>query len=532
MSRRKYAAAAAAGVAAAVSLAATSGAAAAQPTSSSAQSPQLVADFNRDGRPDIVVGAPGQDVKGKADAGAVNVLYGSTSSSGWSGQTWTQDSPGVADVPETGDQFGYSVATGDFNGDGYTDLAIGVPYEDYGHRDAGVVNVLYGSRYGLRAAGSQLWWQGSPGIDGVSGTGDRFGYSLATADFGWGRYDDLAVGVPWDDGTHTDDGAVNVIYGSASGLRATRNRLWTQDSYGILDSPETGDRFGYTLAAGNVGGNGFADLAIGVPYEDYGSRRDAGAVNVIYGSPYGLVWSGNEIWYQSSLHAKEGSETGDGFGRSLAIGNLGKSGYADLAVGVPYEDRYGRTNSGAVDVIYGSTSGLAAAGSQFWSQDSFGVNDTAESYDMFGYRLAAGNFGKSGYADLAVGVPYEDYAKGRYNDGAVNVIYGATNGLTWSGDQIWSQDTPGIGNTAENSDLFGYSLLAGNVGRDGYADLVVGVPYEDWGSLRNTGALNVIYGTLNGLMTTGNRVVTQDSWGLAKSIEAGDLFGWSLAGAP
>ncbi len=92
---------------------------------------------------------------------------------------------------------------------------------------------------------------------------------------------------------------------------------------------------------------------------------------------------------------------------------------------MPFEDQ-AATNDGAVNVIYGGLGGLSTAGNEVWSQGGEGVAGTAEAGDLFGYSLAAGNFGNTGQADLAIGVPFEDQAA--TNDGAVNVIYGAPAG--------------------------------------------------------------------------------------------------------
>src|SRR5207247_449249 len=101
----------------------------------------------------------------------------------WNNQIWHQGSPGVWGEVEPDDAFGSALAAGDFNGDGYTDLAIGVPGESVnGRPGAGAVNVLYGSRYGLTAAGNQIWTEESLGLD-ASEKGDHFGASLAVGDF-------------------------------------------------------------------------------------------------------------------------------------------------------------------------------------------------------------------------------------------------------------------------------------------------------------------------------------------------------------
>jgi hypothetical protein len=122
--------------------------------------------------------------------------------------------------------------------------------------DAGVVQVLYGARIGPSVTGSQLWRQGADGVPDTAESGDQFGYSLSAWNYGRGPQADLAIGVPFEDlfssnfgAQQIDAGAVNVIYGSSTGLATTSNgpQLWTQDSSGILDLSEAGDRFGEVL---------------------------------------------------------------------------------------------------------------------------------------------------------------------------------------------------------------------------------------------------------------------------------------------
>jgi hypothetical protein len=344
----------------------------------------MAADFNQDGAADLAIGVPFERVSGLANAGAVNVIYGSSQGLAPAGnQYWTQRSPGIGGSPERGDMFGSALAAGDFNGDTFADLAIGVAQEDQVGLDSGVVNVIYGSASRLAAAGNQLWGQNSPGIAGTSEANDLFGYSLATADFDHDGFDELAVGVPFEDIlSRANAGAVNVIYGSANRLTSAGNQLWTQDSTGIVNTGEARDEFGFALATDDFNQDLAADLAIGVPGED--PPMNAGALAIIYGRPEGLGSAGNQLWTQEELGGSP-NEVWDVFAFSLVAGQFGNGDAADLAIGVPEEDVATKRDAGAVNVAYGSPEGLQPTGSQYWTQDD--VTGPAERGDRFAYGL-------------------------------------------------------------------------------------------------------------------------------------------------
>jgi len=225
-------------------------------------------------------------------------------------------------MAEDHDRFGDALTVGDFDGDGYADLAVGVPYENVGSpekTDAGVVHVLYGSSTGIVGADSDYWHQDVSGIQNTAEANDRFGFALTAGDFDGDGHDDLAVGVPYEHwGAEEDTGIVQVLYGSGSGLTDVGDQLWYQDVTDVLGTVEANDRFGYALAAGDLNGNGYTDLAIGVPYEDIGTVVEAGAVNVLYGSALGLTVASNQLWQQGSGGLQGTAETGDRFGFALA----------------------------------------------------------------------------------------------------------------------------------------------------------------------------------------------------------------------
>ena len=502
----------------------------ARPARHVASPPGLPGDFDGDGEADIAIGVPTEDAGTVADAGSMNVLYGSGGGlASHANQFWNQDSPDVLDQAETGDQFGFAAAVGDFNADGFSDLAVGVPFESIGSTaSAGAVAILYGSlAAGLTSDGNQFWSQDSPGVLDQAEAGDQFGSSVAVGDFNGDGFADLAVGVPGEDDHR---GAVNVLYGSSGGLSSTGNQLWSQDSAGVLGTGAANDSFGFALAPGDFGQGTEDDLAAGVPYDDEVGPKNGGVVNVLYGSSAGLSDAGNQLWSQDSAGVPDQTEQGDDFGRALAVTDMGNDTHADLAVGAPKEDLGTTKDAGGVNVLYGSDAGLTSTASQFWAQGQDGILGTASTGDEFGYSLVAAEFGNAQtvtVGDLAIGAPFDDDA-GATDAGVVNVIYGDVTGLRSGRNQLWSQNSPGVPGGSNEGDDFGFALGAGEFGNGPRWDLAIGVPGEDTGG-SDGGKANVLYGFVHGgLTTTSAQLWGQNSDGILDQSEPGDEFGSAL----
>ena len=408
--------------------------------------PHLDADFNGDGFDDLAIAV--EEGGSSPCQGAVHIIYGSAA-----GLHATSGLPNqLLASGDLGCSFGEALATGDFDKDGFSDLAIGVP-----KHGSGAVKILYGSLFGLKSSGSQLWDEPSVGIR-PTGSGSRYGDALATGDFNSDGFFDLAIGAPGRDiGGVSEAGAVNVLYGSAFGLTASGYSWWHQSTPTIGGAPEVNDFFGADLAAGDFNNDGFFDLAIGVPNDAVGIVNNAGGVQVLSGSALGLTALGSQLWNQGPVGGTP--EEADFFGTALAAGDFNKDGFFDLAIGVP-GDSVGTINAaGAVNVLYGSALGLKVSGNQLWNQASFAIGGTPELNDYFGTALAAGDFNKDGFFDLAIGVPGDSVATIN-NAGAVNVLYGATLALTATGNQLWNQASSGIPDAPEIADFFGKSLGA------------------------------------------------------------------------
>jgi hypothetical protein len=314
---------------------------------------------------------------------------------------------------------------------------------------------------------------------------------------------------------------------------------------GVSDEVEDQDRFGETLTAGDFNGDGYDDLAVNVLFETIGDIT-SGAVNVLYGSSTGLRASAfgdtpdDQFWHQNIPNVRDSAEEFDGFGASLTSGDFNGDGYDDLGIGIDGEAVGPIAGAGAFGILYGSPSGLraSAAGStpddQFWHQDSSDILDSAEQGDHFGSGLSSGDFNGDGYDDLAIGAYFEDLEPGMgFFNGAANVLYGSSSGITSAGNQFWNQDSPGVQDTVEQ-DLFAFSLASGDYNDDGYYDLAIGVPNENVGSIESAGAVNVIYGSSAGLQATGtggpdDQLWHQDVPGVLGEAEKDDGFGSSLA---
>ncbi len=384
-------------------------------------------DVNGDGYADMIVGAAFYD-DGEGDEGRAFLLLGSAT--GLISTAW------LAEGNQTSAQFGASVSTaGDVNGDGYDDVIVSAPRFDATFTDEGKAFVYLGGAGGLAA--SPAWTT----LGGVLSAG--YGASVSTAgDVNGDGYTDVIVGAP--QGT-TGLGWVSVFLGSAAGL--STNPAWT------VQNNQPGAQFGNSVdTAGDVNGDGYADVIIGAPFYD-ASTTDAGRAVVYLGSASGLA--------PTPTWTKDGSEFGGHVGWSVSgAGDTNGDGYADVIVGTPF------AFPAHVDVYLGYNLGV-------FTTAAFTAPATGTSTQShWGLSVAGvGDINGDGFADVAVGAPWFDQDQAENKYGWVYVFYGSATGLNFNFGSAMTSSPQ------QPNDSFGYSVAgAGDINGDGYADFVVGAP--------------------------------------------------------
>ncbi|MFJ7153670.1 FG-GAP-like repeat-containing protein [Streptomyces sp. NPDC101118] len=470
----------------AVAVAAVAGSVvAAGPASAASASGVHKADFNGDGYNDLVISAPAATVGAKSGAGYVAVVPGGANGPVTAQRkVISQATEGVPGDPGNEDWFGYSLATGDFNADGFSDLAVGAPYDRTGtvalNQAPGSVTVLYGSPAGLVKAAR------------IMGTAKQLGLAVTAADMdGNGRPEVVAS-----EYRLYPEGGLRRFTVARGGTSLTRTADYT--TFGV-----------YGLAAGDVDGDGRDEVV--AQYTSTGGLQDVGVF-------HGGKLADNSAWWPES--------PGEG-GADAAVGDIDKDGKADIVIGRPKAPWY--APGGDVAIWKGRTGGIADEPDRVITQATAGVPGTAEDGDGFGTSVALGDLDGDGHLDLAVGAGREDNGTA-VDGGSVTVLRGSATGIvTATGGVVLTQNSTGVPGTTEARDQFGSAVSLMDFTKDGKAELTVSSHGEDNGAAEwpyyGDGVVNVLRGTATGVGTTGGLSLRAATFG---STPGGSPFGWAI----
>lgn len=433
-------------------------------------------DVNGDGYSDVIAGA-NQYNNGESLEGAAFVYHGSATGIGTTAAIMLESN-------QVNAQLGASVSgAGDVNGDGYSDLIVGVHRYDNGQTDEGAAFVFHGSAAGVPAAPATILE--------FNQAGAGMGYSVACAgDVNGDGYSDVFVAIPLYDNGETDEGGAIIYSGSATGINTTATA--------IMESNQSNSFYGIHLkSTGDVNGDGYSDVIVGA-YTYNNGQVNEGAAFIYHGSATGIN--------TTSALILESNQDGARFGISVAAaGDVNADGYSDVIIGANQYDN-GQVDEGAAFIYYGSATGINPGSNTRLE----GNQDNAE----FGVSVSgAGDVNGDGYSDVIVGAWH--YDNGEADEGAFYIYYGSAAGIS---------TVPAA--TRESNNVFsqmGCSVAgAGDVNGDGYGDVIVGADYYTNGQ-NGEGAFYIYHGSTTGISTNPAT--------LTESNQANAEFGLSVAGA-
>lgn len=413
-------------------------------------------DFNGDGYDDLVASSPFFSIGDKTWNGSVRIIFG--------GSNLNSDVVFLGQF--SGDQFGTSLAVGDYNNDNYDDLAVGAYNALQGTTRPGKVYIYFGkSEWGTQTSNFAF---NKPDVDytGMSG-GNAFGLSLYTQDINNDLVDDLLVGAPFASNKNFDkSGVVYGFYGAYKRMSSSADIFF----YGQGKN----ERFGASIAGGDLDMDGLSDVVVGAYFASSATYKRAGRVYLFSGV------SKSAPLVQSATDFIEGAADNEGFGFSIDTGDFNGDEKSDLIVGsFPY---FGDRTKARVSVFFG--------GEKFGPISSIDVkNPLGEA--LLGSDVLFAKLDSDASDDIVIGAPGVGNPVSS-DSGDVYIIYSSATQKTFF--DVSNKDVTSIIHGENEDDWFGYALTDLDFDGDGFNDLAISSMYSDYENSINSGKVFVLYG--------------------------------------
>ena len=515
-------------------------------------------DLDKDGYDDLLIGAVQANPGGRTNAGVTYVVFGSESLKNESEISLGSYSGEMLRIKGemSGDQLGRSMATGDFNGDGYNDILVSAWHSSVADRvDAGKVYIIYGAAdmkswddidlgNTSRAVTRILGENGGTIIihteipNDVSFTpGDELGICVSTGDINGDGFDDALLGAWYNDPLgRVDAGASYIVYGNSNMRNTAVIDLKNPGSastaiYGKGTGGGYPDNSGFYLTCGNVDNDGFDDVIVGAKFADPLYRHDAGEMYVIKGSSGIRSVSYIDVaLQQADIVSIYGEDASDYAGNRLGAGDVNGDGFDDILIDAFSADYPDRGNTGKAYVLFGS--------SQFFSTHYYDLRDNSSNKvtiigefreDHLG-KPSSGDINGDGIMDVLIQSNSADTPSG-YDAGVGYVIFGSP-----VFNNVIDLRQPGGADVRISGDKsggnMGFCSWSADLNGDGFSEAIFGAhgngagdTYIIWGNysleryghftyMRNTGSNATILLSTENIQTAG-----------ALPLEAGDEIG-------